>query len=159
MHRTVKFVRRPPLGLLPRTLLSAAGAAFLGFLAMAGPVHAELGDGFSASGATVDRFGWWHQKNVATETPAAIVTLPPPPGVPAGTLAVGAINGDQDRIAALGIAPDATAGDIPTRFTLKLTEAEAPAVQANAEAAAVVACPITEFWVPVENGQWANRPV
>src|SRR5688572_20496769 len=101
MLRTVNFVRRPRIGLLLRMLPITAGTAFLGFLAMAGPVHAELGDGFSASSATVDRFGWWHQKNVATETPAAIVTLPPPPGVPAGTLAVGAINGDQDRIAAL----------------------------------------------------------
>ena len=158
-RRTVKFVRRPRLGLLPRTLLSAAGAAVLGFLAMAGAVRAEVGDGFSATGAAVDRFGWWHEKNVGTETPAAVVTLPPPPGVPAGTLAVGAIDGEPDRIAAIGITPEATAGDTPTRFTLTLTEAEAPAVQANAAAAAIVACPITEFWVPVENGQWANRPV
>ena len=147
------------LGLLPRTLLSAAGAAAVGFLVSAGAAQADLGDGFSATGATVDRFGWWHEKNTATETPAAIVTVPPPPGVPAGTLAVGAINGEQDRIAALGIAPDATAGDQATRFTLTLTEAEAPAVQANNEAAAIVACPITEFWVPIENGTWANRPI
>jgi hypothetical protein len=126
---------------------------------MTGPVRADVGDGISATGATVDRFGWWHEKNVATETPAAIVTVPPPPGVPAGTLAVGAVNGEQDRIAALGIAPEAVAGDTPTRFTLTLTEAEPPAVQANAAAAAIVACPITEFWVPIENGQWANRPV
>jgi hypothetical protein len=107
----------------------------------------------------VDRLGWWHEKNVATETPAAIVTVPPPPGVPAGTLAVGAINGEPDRIAALGILPDAQTGDTPTQLTLTLTEAEPPAGQANSGAAGIVACPITEFWVPIENGTWANRPV
>jgi hypothetical protein len=152
-------VRTHHLGLLGRTLLSAAAASALGFLATTGAVRAEAGDGISEVGAVVDRVGWWHEKNVATETPAAIITLPPPPGVPAGTLAVGAINGEPDRIAALGVAPEATVGDSPTRFTLTLTEAEPPAVQANSAAAAIVACPITEFWVPIENGTWANRPV
>jgi hypothetical protein len=152
-------VRTHQLGLLSRTLLSATVASLLGLLAATGPVRAEAGDGITATGATIDRLGWWHEKNVATETPAAIVTVPPPPGVPAATLAVGAVNGEQDRIAALGVVPDAVAGDVPTRFSLTLTEAGAPAVQANSGAAAVVACPIVEFWVPVENGTWANRPV
>jgi hypothetical protein len=152
-------VRTHQLGFLSRTVLSATAASVLGFLAAAGPVRAEAGDGLTATGATIDRLGWWHEKNVATETPAGPVTVPAPPGVPAGTVSVGAINGEPDRIAALGIAPDALAGDTATQFTLTLTEAEAPAVQANSAAAAISACPITEFWVPVENGTWANRPV
>jgi hypothetical protein len=143
---------------LPRIVLSALGAAALGVAVADGAARAEPGDGISATGATVDKVGWWHEKNVATETPAAIVTVPPPPGVPAGTLAVGAVGGEPDRITAIGILPDALPGDTITSFTLAIKEAGPPAANANTGGAKVVACPITAFWVPGTNGTWATKP-
>jgi hypothetical protein len=127
-------------------------------LVLIGVARADAGDGISATGATVDKVGWWHSKNVATSTPAANVTVPPPPGVPAGTLAVGAVNGEPDRITAIGILPEATTGDTITSFTLSIKEAGPPAAGFNGTAAKIVACPITEFWVGGENGTWDTRP-
>lgn len=131
------------------------GAALLMSVATAAP-----GDGISASGVTVDKFGWWHSQNHATAGPTGNITVPPPPGVPAGTLAVGAVNGDADRIAAIGMLPDAQPGDTISSFTMTVKEAGAPAAGFNGEAAKIVACPITEFWVGVENGNgtWESRP-
>ena len=120
---------------------------------------AEAGDGISATGASVDKVGWWHAKNVATSTPAANVTVPPPPGVPAGTLAVGAENGEPDRLTAIGIIPEAVSGDTITSFTLTIKEAGPPATGFNGTAAKIVACPITSFWVGGENGTWDTRPI
>lgn len=145
---------RTPRG---RALIAVATATMAGALLVSGAL-AAAGDGISATGATVDKVGWWHSRNSATGTPAAIVTVPPPPGVPAGTLAVGALNGEQDRNAAVGILPDATVGDTITSFTLTIKEAGAPAAGFNGTAAKIVACPITAFWVGVENGTWDSRP-
>jgi hypothetical protein len=151
-------VRRHAPGLTARILISAVGALSLSAIVTTAGARAEPGDGIAASGASVDRVGWWHEKNVATETPAAVVTVPPPPGVPAGTLAVGAINGEPDRIAAVGVLPEAQPGDTVTTFTLSIKEAAPPAANANSASAGIVACPITTFWVAVENGTWVNRP-
>lgn len=151
-------VRIRRTGLPARILVSALGAAAVSFAATGGAARAEAGDGISATGATVDKVGWWHEKNVATETPAAIVTVPPPPGVPGGTLAVGAVNGDADRLTAIGILPDAVPGDTITSFTLTIKEAASPAVNANSTGAKIVACPITSFWVKAENGTWVTKP-
>lgn len=134
-----------------------ATAALAAGLFMGG-ARAEAGDGISASGATVDKVGWWHSQNRATSTPAVIVTTPPPPGVPAGTLAVGALNGEADRLTAIGILPDASTGDTISSFTMTIKEAAAPASGFNGAAAKIVACPITAFWVGGENGTWDTRP-
>jgi len=145
-------------GLPSRILISALGASALAFAFADGTARAEPGDGISATGATVDKVGWWHEKNVATETPAAIVTVPPPPGVPEGALAVGAVGGEPDRLTAIGILPDALPGDTITSFTLAIKEAGPPAANANTGEAKIVACPITAFWVPGTNGTWATKP-
>ena len=150
-------MRRHAPGLTARILISAVGALTISALVSIG-ASAQPGDGIRGAGATVDRVGWWHEKNVATETPAAIVTVPAPPGVPVGTLAVGAIDGQPDRITAIGILPDATPGDTVDDFVLTIKEAGPPALNANSESAGIVACPITSFWVAAENGTWVNRP-
>lgn len=147
----------PRPGLRTRTLCCALGAVAVSWV-VTGGAGAEPGDGIRATGATVDKVGWWHEKNVSTSTPAASITVPPPPGVPAGTLAVGAVSGEADRLTALGIVPDARPGETITRFTLAITEADPPAVNANSDDASIVACPITAFWVPAENGTWDTRP-
>ena len=151
-------MRRHAPGRLVRVLLSATGALATSAVVTVGGASAEPGDGIRATGATVDRVGWWHEQNVATETPAATVTVPPPPGVPEGTLPVGALDGEPDRISAIGILPEAVPGDTVTEFTLTIKEAEAPAVNANSASAGIVACPITGFWVAAQNGTWVNRP-
>lgn len=140
-----------------RVLIAAATAAFAGVL-LIDVALAEAGDGISATGASVDKVGWWHSQNMATATPTGFVTVPPPPGVPAGTLAVGAVNGEPDRITAIGILPEATTGDSITSFTLTIKEAGSPAAGFNGEAATIVACPITTFWVGAYNGTWDTRP-
>jgi hypothetical protein len=154
MGTAVRRHLRSPGG---RLAVAAATVAFTAVVLISVAL-AEAGDGISATGATVDKVGWWHEKNVATSTPAANVTVPSPPGVPAGTLAVGAFNGEPDRIAAVGILPDATTGDSITSFTLAIKEAGPPAAGFNGAAAKIVACPITEFWVGGENGTWDTRP-
>lgn len=151
-------VRHRRTGLHARILLSAFGAAALSLAVTGAAVRAEPGDGISATGASIDKTGWWQEKNVATDTPVAVVTVPPPPGVPAGTLAVGALDGDPDRLTAVGILPEALPGDTITSFILKIKEAAPPAINVNSGAAKIVACPITAFWVAAENGTWATRP-
>lgn len=151
---TLRRHLRSPAG---RALLAMATAALAVGLFMGGAL-AEAGDGISASGATVDKVGWWHSQNSATSTPAAVVTTPPPPGVPAGTLAVGAVNGEPDRITAIGILPDASSGDTISSFTMTIKEAGAPASGFNGAAAKIVACPIISFWVGGENGTWDTKP-
>lgn len=133
----------------------AGGCAAIG---VAGTARAETGDGVAATGASVDGLGWWHEKNVPASTPAAVVTLPPPPGVPEETLAVGAVNGEPDKIAAIGIVPEASLGDTPLRLQLVMAEAEPPAANVATDSAVIVACPITSFWVAAENGTWETRP-
>jgi hypothetical protein len=120
--------------------------------------RAQESGGITATGATVDKVGWWSKSNVATETPAAIVTVPRPPSIPAGTLAVGAQAGDESMLAAVGILPDAEQGDTVTAFTLVMKEMTSPGANVNSAAAKLAACPITAFWVGGENGLYANRP-
>ena len=71
---------------------------------------------------------------------------------------MGALNGEPDRLAAVGILPEATAGDAITAFTLTIKEAGPPAAGFNGDAARSRACPITTFWVGGENGTWDTRP-
>lgn len=150
----MKTTLRTPAWRLALSMATALlGAALLMSVATAAP-----GDGISASGVTVDKFGWWHSQNHATAGPTGNITVPPPPGVPAGTLAVGAFNGEPDRIAAIGMLPDAQPGDTISSFTMTMKEAGAPAAGFNGEAAKIVACPITEFWVDAQNGTWESRP-
>lgn len=142
---------------LTRIGLFSLAACFAG-IGVAGAARAETGDGVAATGASVDGLGWWHEKNVPASTPAAVVTLPPPPGVPEETLAVGAVNGEPDKIAAVGIVPEASLGDTPLRLQLIMTEADPPAGNVGTDTAAIAACPITSFWVAAENGTWETRP-
>lgn len=147
-------LRTPAARAIVAAATCAVGAAMFVSVALA-----EAGDGISATGASVDKVGWWNRNNTATDTPAGAVTVPRPPGAPAGTLAVGAFNGEPDKIAAIGILPDAMPGDTISSFTLSIKEAGPPAAGYNGSAAKIVACPITEFWVGGENGTWVSRPV
>lgn len=111
-----------------------------------------------AEGATIDKTGWWNRANETTATPAGPVTIPPPPGVPAGDLAVGRVGAEATAIAAVGIQPDEGPGATVESFTLTLREdPDAEGNQGQAEAA-ILACPITNFWAGGENSPWATQP-
>lgn len=145
---------RTPLG----RLLVATATVALAAVMLVDIARAEPGDGISATGATVDKVGWWYKQNEAVEGPTGNITVPPPPGTSATTLAVGAINGEADKLAAVGILPEATTGDSITAFTLTIKEAGPPSGNVNSSAAQIVACPITAFWVGGGNGTWKDQP-
>ena len=112
----------------------------------------------AAEGATIDKTGWWNRANTPAATPAGPVTVPPPPGVPAGDLTVGRVNAEPTAIAAVGIQPDEGPGATVESFTLTLREDPAAQANRNGAEAAIVACPIVSFWAGGENGTWETAP-
>ena len=135
-----------------RLLRGAALAVACTLVLPASAAHAD------AEGATIDKTGWWSRANTTTATPAGPVTVPPPPGIPEGDLAVGRLGDEPTALAAVGIQPDVGPGATVQSFTLTLREdPEADANQGGADAA-IVACPITGFWAGGENGTWDTQP-
>lgn len=129
-------------------LLSALALALL----PVGPAAAE------ATGATIDKTGWWNRVNATTSTPAGPVTVPPPPGIPDDRLVVGALPNEATAITGIGIQPDEGPGATVIDFTLRITEdPDAPSNQGT-EGAVIIACPIVEFWAGGGNGPWDTRP-
>ncbi len=116
----------------------------------------------ATDGATIDKTGWWNQANVSTSTPAGPVTIPPPPGIPAGDLVVGTGQTTPDAeptaILAVGIQPDDGPGATVRSFTMELTEDPDARGNQGTAVAALKACPITDFWVGGENSEWPSRP-
>ena len=110
--------------------------------------------GQSSGAVTADKEGWW---NAAADATAGTPLPPPPSTVPAGAIAVGAAGGQPDKVAAIGIVLDAERGSVVERFVLTLKEAEGPGAQ-QGEGAAIVACPVTAFFAPEENGALADAP-
>ena len=105
----------------------------------------------------IDKVGWWNRTNTTTATPAGPVSVPPPPGVPSGSLVVGLLGTQPTAIAAVGVRPAAPASTIQD-FELVLEEDPEATGNLGGGDAALVACPITEFWVGGENGDWDTRP-
>jgi hypothetical protein len=112
----------------------------------------------ASEGATIDKTGWWNRANTTTPTPAGPVTVPPPPGVPEGTLAVGRVGGEATAISAIGILPDEGPGATVQSLTLTLREDPDADANRGTEDAAIVACPIVDFWAGGENGSWDTLP-
>lgn len=136
---------------MPKLLTSSALA--LG-LVLAAPAVAHA----ATEGATVDKTGWWNRANTTTSTPAGPVTVPPPPGVPEGDLTVALLGEETTALAAVGIQPDEGPGATVRSFTLTLREDPDARANRGTEDAAVVACPITSFWVGGDNGTWDTIP-
>ena len=140
------------------TKLLVAAFALLVVLPMSGSAAQTAG------AATVDKEGWWNRFSGATSPPESPLrgTAPnpaaPAPDVPEGAIAVGARVGQADKVAALGIVLDAPRGATVNRFVLTLKEAEGDGAQQRSEAAKVLACPITSFFAPESNGDFANAP-
>jgi hypothetical protein len=130
--------------------LALTGSASIGALAQAG----------SHTGATIDQTGWWNRTNaVVSPVPGVtlpVITVPAPPSVPAGTIAVSATAGQPEKVAAVDISPEIGTGTAE-RAILTIPEADA-GEQIENTSAVIVACPITQFWVGGANGQWSNQP-
>lgn len=109
-------------------------------------------------GATVTDAGWWNRLRPELSLPTGAAPAPPAPGVPAGSLVVSASAGDADAIAAVGIDPESRDGATVEQFELTLREVDDDGANLNSTFAAVVACPVTSFWIGGENGAWETRP-
>lgn len=140
--------------------ISGVLTALLALSFVSAAAQAQAG---AQSGATVDQAGWWSRVNAVPDSPVPGVTLPPltlpsPPSVPAGTMAVSVTAGQIDKVSAIGIRPELTDG-LVERAILAVPEATAGEQIDNTGAGTViVACPISEFWVAEQNGQWSNQP-
>lgn len=111
-------------------------------------------NGQSSTPVVADKEGWWNQARDAT---AGTPVPPPPDTVPQGAIAVGAAGGQPDKVAAIGIVLDAARGSTVERFTMTLKEAEGPGAQQGADRT-IVACPITAFFAPEDNGALQHAP-
>ena len=109
-----------------------------------------------AGGATIEQVGWWNRLNDAPLETGVASPPAPPTNVRAGDIAVGAVGGDPDKVAAVGITIDAAPGSTVASMTLTLKEHAG--TSANAAGATIVACPAGEFWAAGENAAWATRP-
>lgn len=110
--------------------------------------------------AKVVKTGWWWLANEPPpETGVLAPPQPPTPTTPKGSIPVGAAAGDPERISAIEVRLKAEPGSSVTSFEMVLRETSEPGANANAEQAAVVACPVTEaFWADGNAAAWKNRP-
>lgn len=119
----------------------------------------------ATSSAILSQDGWWNRaqgpQEPEPESPLRPViggTVPAPSTVPADGLGVGAVLGEADKVAAVGFVLDAPLDAFVDRLTLTMKESTAANANANVAAAAIVACPITDFWASAKNGDFVNRP-
>lgn len=109
-------------------------------------------------GATVDDAGWWNRARPEVELPTGQPPPPPTPGVPAGSLVVGANVGEPDAITAVAIRSEQLPGATIETYELTLREVDDEGANLNSTFAAITACPVTGFWLGGENGVWETRP-
>jgi hypothetical protein len=111
-------------------------------------------------GGQVLKTGWWW---VANQPPAetGLVAYPQqsPPNIPAGHLPVAASAGEPDKVTAVELVLDAKPGASVTTAKVVLTESDAAGATVNAEAAKIIACPVTDgFWADGTAARWDARP-
>jgi hypothetical protein len=141
-----------------RTTASAVAVLLLGLLTT-GAAKAEVRPGI-AEGAELVKTGWWWQGN---ETPldetAFAPTQPSPPNVPKGALPVSAAMGEPERFSALEFRLGGEQGAYVESAVLVLRENTDPGATVNADAATILACPVTEsFWADGSAAAWKARP-
>ena len=150
----------------PRRIVAAL-FLLVSTLAVPAGVLGQTEDAASGTGSTAlpSQDGWWNRaqgrQEAEPETPLRPViggTLPAPSTVPPDGLGVGAVLGEPDKVAAVGFLLEAPLDAFVDRLVLTLQESKAANANANAATAAIVACPITDFWASVKNGDFATRP-
>lgn len=110
--------------------------------------------------ADVVKHGWWWTANEPPpETGLLAAPQPPTPTTPNGTLAVGALGGDPERLSAIEVRLKAKPGSTVRSFEMVLRESAQPGANVNAEGAKILACPVTElFWADGTAAAWKDRP-
>jgi hypothetical protein len=108
-----------------------------------------------SAGAMADRDGWWNRAKGSGPVPNS-PALPFP--VPDAAIAVAALNGEPDKVAAVGVAIEVGPGTAVRRLVLRLKEAADAGATVNPTGASVVACPIVSAWSPVKDGDWGAVP-
>ena len=102
--------------------------------------------------ATADKEGWW------SSTGQAVPDADVPDTVPEGAIGIAATGGQVTKVAAIGVVLDAAKGSTVQTFTLTMKEAEGTGAQQNSDGAAIVACPVTDFFSGESNGKLADAP-
>lgn len=109
--------------------------------------------------AAVVKHGWWWTANQPPPETGVLAAPQPPNPAPQGTLAVSAMGGDPERLAALEVRLAAKPGSSVRSFDMVLRESDEPGANVNAEAATILACPVTElFWADGTAAAWQDRP-
>ena len=134
-------------------------------LLLVGPGPASAADGRSPDpgdtrGAKVVKAGWWWVANEPPpETGVLAAPQPPAPTTPKGSIPVGAAGGDPEKVSAIEVGLEAETGSQVQSFRMVLRESDEPGANANAEAARIVACPVTElFWADGAGAAWKDQP-
>lgn len=134
-------------------------------IAFVGLLPTAVGQEETSATAMLTQDGWWNRAKGPQEgEPGNPLrsnvggSVPAPSTVPENGLGVGAAAGETDKVAAIGILLDAPPDAIVDSLVLTLKETEANGSNINTAAAKIVACPITDFWAGVKNGDFVNRP-
>jgi hypothetical protein len=116
--------------------------------------------GSRSRGGDVLKAGWWWAANQPpAETGVAAHPQQSPPNVPAGHLPVAATAGEPEKVTAVELRLDAEPGALVGAAEVVLQESTAPGANVNAEAARLVACPVTDgFWADGTAARWDARP-
>lgn len=102
---------------------------------------------------------WWAANEPPPETGVLAAPQPPSPNVPKGGLPVGAVAGDPEKVTAIEVRLAAEPGSSVRAFEMVLRESEVPGANANAEAATILACPVSElFWADGAAAAWKDQP-
>jgi hypothetical protein len=118
-----------------------------------------------ATKAILTQDGWWNRaagpQDAEPANPVRPViggVIPAPSTVPANAIAVGALLGEPDKVAAVGFILEAPPDAFADALVLTLKEVPDANANVNVGGAAIVACPITSFWAGVRNGEFRTRP-
>lgn len=132
---------------------------------LAGAAPADAAGGKSPEpgdkrGAEVVKAGWWWLANEPPpETGILAAPQPPTPTTPAGSIPVGAVSGDPEKVSALEVRLKAETGSTVKSFDMVLRESDKPGANTNAESAKILACPVTElFWADGSAAAWKDQP-
>lgn len=113
-----------------------------------------------STGGEVLKTGWWWVANQPpAETGLAAFPQPPSPNIPPGSLPVAAAAGEADKISAIELKLAAKPGAMVQSAKVVLTESTSPGANGNAEAAKIIACPVTDgFWADGAAARWDAKP-